>query len=43
MPEQRYLDEVINDQFYLDRGRDGQNPAIVPVNENANDGVYITF
>ncbi len=43
--DQRYLDEIINDQFYLERGREGQtqDPAIVPVNDTGSDGVYITF
>ena len=40
---QRYTDEIINDQFYLERGRDGQDPAVVPVNETSDDGVFIIF
>ncbi|HYQ88428.1 MAG TPA: zf-HC2 domain-containing protein, partial [Candidatus Binatia bacterium] len=32
-PTQRYTDEIINDQFYLERGGQGQDPSIVPVNE----------
>ena len=43
MPEQLYRDEVINDQFYLDRGQSQQGPAIVPVNSRGDDGVHITF
>jgi anti-sigma factor RsiW len=43
IPRQRYTDEIINDQFYLERGRDGQDPAVVPVNETSDDGVYIIF
>lgn len=40
---QRYTDEIINDQFYLERGPQGQDPAAVPVNETSGDGVYIIF
>ena len=43
IPRQRYTDEIINDQFYLERGREGQDPAAVPVNESSDDGVYIIF
>jgi hypothetical protein len=43
IPRQRYTDEIINDQFYLERGREGQDPAVVPVNETSDDGVYIIF
>jgi anti-sigma factor RsiW len=43
IPRQRYTDEIINDQFYLERGRPGQDPAAVPVNETSDDGVYIIF
>src|SRR6185295_8828747 len=39
-PVQRYNDEIINDQFYLDRGRPGQDPSVVPVNATQDDGVY---
>jgi hypothetical protein len=42
-PLQRYNDEIINDQFYLDRGRPGQDPSVVPVNATQDDGVYIIF
>ncbi|HXF59761.1 MAG TPA: zf-HC2 domain-containing protein [Candidatus Saccharimonadales bacterium] len=42
-PVQRYNDEIINDQFYLDRGRPGQDPSVVPVNATQDDGVYIIF
>jgi hypothetical protein len=42
-PLQRYNDEIINDQFYLDRGRPGQDPSVVPVNATQDDGVYIVF
>ncbi len=41
---QRYSDEIINDQFYLERGLEGQqNPSVVPANETQDDGVYIVF
>lgn len=40
---QLYNDEIIHDQFYLERGRQGQDPTVVPVNETADDGVYIVF
>ena len=40
---QRYTDEIINDQFYLERGPQGQDPAAVPVNETSGDGVFIIF
>jgi hypothetical protein len=43
VPTQRYTDEIINDQFYLERGGQGQDPSIVPVNETQDDGVYIVF
>lgn len=43
IPEQGYKDEIINDQFYLERGLEGQNPAVVPVNTTSDDGVYIIF
>jgi len=43
IPRQRYKDEIINDQFYLESGRQGQDPSIVPVNETKDDGVYIIF
>jgi anti-sigma factor RsiW len=43
IPSQRYTDEIINDQFYLERGGQGQDPSIVPVNETQDDGVYIVF
>jgi len=43
IPRQSYSDEIINDQFYLERGRQGQDPAVVPVNDTADDGVYIVF
>jgi putative zinc finger protein len=48
VPEQRYRDEIINDQFYLDRGlnaasQDGQDPTVQPVNESSDDGTYIVF
>jgi anti-sigma factor RsiW len=43
VPSQRYTDEIINDQFYLERGGQAQDPAIVPVNETQDDGVYIVF
>jgi len=39
----RYDDQIINDTFYLERGSQGQNPAIVPVNETQGDGVYVIF
>jgi hypothetical protein len=42
-PVQRYNDEIINDQFYLDRGTPGQDPSVVPVNTSQDDGVYIIF
>jgi len=42
-PSPRYTDEIINDQFYLERGGQGQDPSIVPVNETQDDGVYIVF
>jgi anti-sigma factor RsiW len=42
VPSQRYTDEIINDQFYLERGQ-AQDPSIVPVNETQDDGVYIVF
>ncbi len=43
VPRQRYTDEIINDQFYLDHGSQGQDPSVVPVNETQDDGVYIVF
>jgi len=43
VPRQRYKDEIINDQFYLESGRPGQDPSVVPVNETQDDGVYIIF
>jgi anti-sigma factor RsiW len=43
IPRQRYSDEIINDQFFLDRGREGQDPAVVPVNQTSDDGVYMIF
>ena len=43
IPRQRYTDEIINDQFYLERGPQGQDPSVVPVNETQDDGVYIVF
>jgi len=43
VPRQRYLDEIINDKFYLERGGEGENSTVVPVNETPDDGVYITF
>ena len=36
-------DQIINDTFYLERGSQGQNPAVVPVNETQGDGVYVIF
>lgn len=42
-PTQRYNDEIINDQFYLDRGSPGQDPSVVPVNTSQDDGVFIVF
>jgi hypothetical protein len=42
-PSQRYNDEIINDQFYLDRGTPGQDPSVVPVNTSQDDGVFIVF
>ncbi len=41
--QQRYQDQIINDTFYLERGSQGQNPAVVPVNETQGDGVYVIF
>ena len=35
-PSQRYNDEIINDQFYLDRGSPGQDPSVVPVSTRPN-------
>ncbi len=43
VPSQRYTDEIINDQFYLERGGQAQDPSIVPVNATQDDGVYIVF
>jgi hypothetical protein len=43
VPSQRYNDEIINDQFYLDRGSPGQDPSVVPVNASQDDGVFIIF
>jgi len=42
-PLRRYNDEIINDQFYLDRGAPGQDPNVQPVNTSQDDGVYIIF
>ena len=42
-PSQRYNDEIINDQFYLDRGSPGQDPSVVPVSTSQDDGVFIVF
>jgi len=42
-PSQRYNDEIINDQFYLDRGSPGQDPSVVPVNASQDDGVFVIF
>jgi anti-sigma factor RsiW len=43
VPQQRYMDEIINDKFYLERGPEGQDPTVVPVNQTPDDGVYIIF
>ena len=43
IPGQFYKDEIINDRLYLERGVDGQDPSVVPVNETADDGVFIIF
>ncbi|HEY2925107.1 MAG TPA: zf-HC2 domain-containing protein [Candidatus Eisenbacteria bacterium] len=43
IPRQLYNDEIINDQFYIERGRQGQDPTVVPVSGTADDGVYIVF
>ena len=43
IPRQRYKDEIINDQFYLESGRQGEDPSVVPDNETKDDGVYIIF
>jgi hypothetical protein len=43
VPSPRYTDEIINDQFYLERAGQGQDPSIVPVNQTQDDGVYIVF
>lgn len=43
VPQQRYTDEIINDKFYLERGAEGQDPTVVPVNQTPDDGVYIIF
>jgi len=43
VPSQRYNDEIINDQFYLDRGSPGQDPSVVPVSTSQDDGVFIVF
>jgi hypothetical protein len=43
LPRQRYKDEIINDQFYLESGRQVQDPSVVPVNETQDDGVFIVF
>lgn len=43
IPEQGYKDEFINDEFYIERGIEGQDPTVVPVNETSDDGVYIIF
>jgi hypothetical protein len=42
-PVPRYDDEIINDQFYLDRGSPGQDPSVVPVSTSQDDGVFIVF
>jgi anti-sigma factor RsiW len=42
-PRQLYSDEIIRDQFYIERGRQGQDPTVVPVNETPDDGAYIVF
>jgi len=43
IPRQSYTDEIINDRFYIERGPQGQNPVVVPVNDTGDDGVYIVF
>ena len=43
VPQQGYMDEIINDKFYLERGPEGQDPTVVPVNQTPDDGVYIIF
>jgi anti-sigma factor RsiW len=43
IPRQSYTDEIINDRFYIERGPQGQDPAVVPVNDTGDDGVYIVF
>ncbi len=40
---QPYRDEIINDMFYLERGRPAQDPTVVPVNDTQGDGVFIIF
>jgi hypothetical protein len=41
--ENRYQDEYISDQFYLNRGDQDGVHSIVPVSGQNTDDVYITF
>jgi hypothetical protein len=42
-PGARYVDEYILDQFYIDRGPEGQNPSVTPVSDHPSDDVDIVF
>jgi anti-sigma factor RsiW len=42
-PGARYVDEYITDQFYIDRGFEGQSPSVTPVSDHPSDDVEIQF
>jgi anti-sigma factor RsiW len=45
-PESQFVDEYVNDNFFLQRGgvvADPQQPSLVPVSDKGSDGVYIEF
>jgi anti-sigma factor RsiW len=42
-PGAHYVDEYITDQFYIDRGFEGQSPSVTPVSDHPSDDVEIQF
>ena len=45
-PDSQFVDEYVNDNFFLQRGgvvADPQQPSLVPVSDKGSDGVYIEF
>ncbi len=45
-PDAQFVDEYVNDNFFLQRGAvvaDPQQPSLVPVSDKGSDGVYIEF